>query len=226
MFFIFNKGWVGSSYFSIEYFCALPAALFVDFLGPRYVSLTCAVFIIAGTLLSTLVNKILLYILTVSVLSAFGEVCISFKKRFHSKRKKFVLSVLKALVNAAYYAILPHYFNKRLGLATGLMNCGSSIITTVSPFLAAYLLKEFGLKRYFLVTGCICMILLPISLVYRPVLPQEKFKSAKVRFKDSFKIEILKNPRFILWVVSTAFWQYGSVIVYQTIVSCLFWFSF
>jgi MFS family permease len=212
------KGTVGSVYASLSYFFALPSALFTDIFGssfflcissnsypcisfylfsrPRVVSLFGAVVITASVLFSALLNKIQYYIVTIGIFCASGE----------------------AAVQCCYYAILPHYFDNKLGLATGLMNSGSSIIVAVSPYLAAYLLSD-GLSRYFFVMGLISALIFPISIAYKPTLPSIRFESAKEQIKDSFQVQILKSRKFICWIASTALWEYGSIMLTQTIVS-------
>ncbi len=116
-------------------------------------------------LLSSLINRIELYYVSIGLFCAFGE----------------------AAVSCSYYAILPHYFDENLGLATGLMNSGSSIITSVMPFSAAFLLKNYGLKRYYFITGLLCVLLIPASLIFKPRLKRTRLDSAKAKIKDSFQ---------------------------------------
>lgn len=159
-------------------------------------SLIGAIFIIASAFASSFVTDIRLYILTISIMSSIGD----------------------ALVNAAVYAIIPHYFDKKLGFATGIMNSGSSVVTVVSPFLAAYLLKGSGLRRYFQISALFYILLLPGSWLFRPKLRKAKYDSTVKQLRESFQISILKNSKFIVFIISTAFWEYGSVMFYQTIV--------
>jgi MFS family permease len=161
------------------------------------ISLIGALLVTLGSFTSMYVNNMKMYIITIGILSSIGNAC----------------------VNAAIYAILPHYFDKNLGLATGIMNSGSSIITTISPFLAAYLLKQYSLRVFFQMSGFIFLLLFPFSLFYKPLLPKVRYETTKEKLKESFQIDILKNPKFICWIVSTAIWEYGSVMFYQTIVS-------
>ena len=46
----------------------------------------------------------------------------------------------------ATFAILPHYFNKKIGLANGLMNLGGALVAIGVPLVIAECLKVLGLK--------------------------------------------------------------------------------
>ena len=51
----------------------------------------------------------------------------------------------------ATFAILPHYFSTKIGLANGIMNLGSSVVAVGVPLVVASCLKNLGLKETWLV---------------------------------------------------------------------------
>ncbi len=53
----------------------------------------------------------------------------------------------QSMLLIATFAILPHYFNKKIGFANGIMNLGSAFVTVGIPLVVASCLKELGLKE-------------------------------------------------------------------------------
>jgi hypothetical protein len=50
------------------------------------------------------------------------------------------------------------------------------------------------------------------------MLPSEQYATTREQIRESFQIKILKNPKFLVWIISTAIWDYGSIMFYSTIV--------
>ena len=96
-----------------------------------------------GGLLSTIslvssafLEKIEYYFITFSFLFGFGQ----------------------ALLLISIFAILPHYFYRRIGLANGLMNLGAALVTIGVPILVAECLKNIGLKyTWYILFYLVCL---------------------------------------------------------------------
>ena len=128
----------------------------------------------------------------------------------------------QALLLAATLAILPHYFDKRLSLANGLMSGLSSIVIVVLPIITGILLRRYGLRETFYVLGALNFMTIIMALSYRPMLPpSDSSLSIVSRLKESFGLEIFRKRNFIIWMVSGFIGIYGYMIPIVYIVSAI-----
>jgi MFS family permease len=99
--------------------------------NPRKIGVIGGLLSSIGLFASAFVYDIRLYFLTYGVLFAIGQ--------------SFLL--------ASTFAILPHYFNKKLALVNGLMNGLAAILVVVFPILTSISLKAYGLAETFYFLG-------------------------------------------------------------------------
>lgn len=68
--------------------------------------------------------------------------------------------------------ILGHYFKKYLGLVNGIVTAGSSIFTTLIPYLMETLLRNFGLEGTFRSLAVLTAVVMLCALLFKPI-PRE-----------------------------------------------------
>lgn len=66
-------------------------------------------------------------------------------------------------------AILGHYFKKYLGLVNGIVTAGSSIFTTLIPFLIEYLLRRLGLEGTLRSLAALTAIIMACAILFKPI---------------------------------------------------------
>ena len=109
------------------------------------------------------------------------------------------------------FAIIPHYFNKKLGFVNGFLNAGSCIILVGYSYLVGYLLDNFKIELVFYLLSISSLLVSLSSLVFKPQLPNNKaLLSLKAQLIDSLGLEILKKPKFIIWSLSLVFGVIGN----------------
>ena len=76
----------------------------------------------------------------------------------------FLFGIGQSLLLIATFAILPHYFNKKIGLANGLMNLGGALVCIGVPLVIAKCLKELGLDHtWYLIFSTLFIFILKID---------------------------------------------------------------
>ncbi|XP_048757283.2 monocarboxylate transporter 12-like isoform X2 [Ostrea edulis] len=61
------------------------------------------------------------------------------------------------------------YFERRRGMANGIINLGGSIGGLAWPPVITYLLNDYGLQGTLLIVGAVCLHLIPVGLLMRPI---------------------------------------------------------
>ena len=124
-----------------------------------------------------------------------------------------IYGIGQALLLAATLAILPHYFDKRLSLANGLMSGLSSLVIVVLPIITGVLLRRYGLRETFFVLGALNFVTIIAAFTYRPQLPPSDTNlSSLSRLKKSFGMEVFRKRNFIIWMVSGFIGIFGYMI--------------
>ncbi len=71
------------------------------------------------------------------------------------------------IITVANTAILPHYFHKRLGLATGVSKTGTAVGMFIFAGLNQVLIDQYGLQGAFLILSAISLNAIPLGLLMR-----------------------------------------------------------
>jgi MCP family monocarboxylic acid transporter-like MFS transporter 2 len=171
----------------------------IDLYGSRKIAVFGACLQTIGLLASSFVSVLPLYLLTHSLLFGIG----------------------KGFLAEATFQILPHYFDKRLGLANGLMNFGGSIIAIGFLLVTAQSLESLGLKRAFLVFASLTSVTILAAFSFKSVLIPKSESGAGflAKVKESFRIQVLKRREFTIWWVSASFYVICFSIATVTIVN-------
>ncbi len=166
--------------FGITLFLSAPSSYFIHLFGAAKVNLFGNLISAAGLLASALLfhfskELMQLHLVTFGVVFGSGQ----------------------SLVYAASFAILPHYFNKKLGLAMGILNAGSCLLIIVTSLLMAQSLDRYGLFVTFLAMALLTFTCAFSSLTYKFRIPtNNKHKDLRKRFIDSLGLRVLKRPKF------------------------------
>lgn len=76
-------------------------------------------------------------------------------------------------------AILGHYFKKYLGLVNGIVTAGSSIFTTLIPFLIEYLLRRLGLEGTLRSLAALTAVIMACAILFKPI-PRKPSSKANI----------------------------------------------
>ena len=185
-----NIGWIGASSMGIQFLMCAFGSILIDLYGPRKIGLLGATISTVSILSCAFVADLKLYFLTYGVIYGVGQA--------------FLLS--------ATLAILPHYFNKRLSLANGLMSGLSAIVIIILPIATAIILREYGLKETFYFLAALNLVTVLMALTFRPMLPNNRDATFVSRLRDSFGMEVFKNVDFVIWCVAGFIAIYGYMI--------------
>ena len=181
----------------MEFLLCFAASILIDIFDSRKIGIIGAVITAIGFLASAFVDKLQLYFFTYGILVGIGQ----------------------ALYLEAVMSILPHYFNKKLGLANGLMSIGSALVSISTPFGVFESLKKLGLqKTFFIHAGVLFFSVLPVS-TFKPYLVKDVEKKWKKRITNSICLNLLKIPKYLVWVGSVFIAFFGYLIPLIFIVS-------
>jgi MFS family permease len=157
----------------------------------------------------------------VSTISLFASVFVN-EMKLYFLTYGLGFGVGQALLLTATLAILPHYFNKKLSLANGLMNLIAAVIFVVLPYGTSYVIKHYSLKGLFYFLAALNLGSVLMAFTFLPLLPVSKDVKMLTRIKDSFGVEVLKKIKFLCWCIGTLIAMFGYLIPVYNIV----WFKY
>lgn len=113
--------------------------------------------------------------MTGGFLATLGMLLSSFATRLEHLYVTYglILGIGASLAYAPSLVILGHYFDKRLGLANGIVTAGSSTFTMIMPLILDESLKHFGIPTTFVFLTFLMSTLMLCALTFRerPVPP-------------------------------------------------------
>ncbi len=174
------------------------SSLLNELFGIRQIAILGAFLSTLSILLSAFIRKMQLYFLSYSIGFGIGQ----------------------ALLLTSTLGILPHYFNKRLSLATGLMSFIGAFIVVIIPIVSDLIINKYGLAATFYFLAGLNSLTIFMAFTYRPVLRLSQKKTKFEKIKQSFGVEILKKRRFIIWCIASFIGTLGYLIPIVNIVSC------
>ena len=187
---IIYAAWIGSFSTGFQFFLCILGSILTDLFNPRKIGVIGGLLSSIGLLASAFVYDIRLYFITYGVLFAIGQ--------------SFLL--------ASTFAILPHYFNKKLALVNGLMNGFAAILVVIFPILTSIILDKYGLAETFYFLGGINFLAGLAAFTYIPLLPQIRKESVSSRIKQSFGLKVFKKHKFSIWCIASLFGMFGYLI--------------
>ncbi|ERE65499.1 monocarboxylate transporter 8-like protein [Cricetulus griseus] len=121
--------------------------------------------------------------------------------------------------------ILGHYFQRRLGLANGVVSAGSSIFSMSFPLLIKMLGDKIKLAQTFQVLSTFMFILTLLSLTYRPLLPSSQDTPSKrgphtlrqrvlAQFRKYFNMRVFRQRTYRIWAFGIAAAALGYFVPY------------
>ena len=131
----------------------------------------------------------------------------------------FLFSLGNSLLLASSCAILPHYFDKKISLANGVVNSLATLVTVVIPVFTDLIRKAFGVKGVFSYLTAVSLVSIFFTLTFKSVLPKNPTESKLKRFKESFGLEVLKKRDFIVWCVGASLGMVGYYVPIMVFVS-------
>ncbi|XP_006901837.1 PREDICTED: monocarboxylate transporter 8-like [Elephantulus edwardii] len=199
----FQAAWVGALAMGMIFFCSPIVSIFTDRLGCRITATAGAAVAFIGLHTSSFTSSLSLRYFTYGIL--FGCGC-SF-------------AFQPSLV------ILGHYFQRRLGLANGVVSAGSSIFSMSFPFLINMLGDKIKLAQTFQVLSTFMFVLMMLSLTYRPLLPSSQDTPNKrgvrtlrqyflVQLRKYFNMRVFRQRTYRIWAFGIAAAALGYFIPY------------
>jgi MFS family permease len=176
----------------ICYVAAAPlAGALIDRFGPRRVIVPGILLLAAGIALCASIHRLLHFYLFFGLMGGIGVTFVSI---------------------AAYTAIIPHWFEKKRGTASGIAASGIGLGTLVFVPLSQWLISGWGWRTSFLVLSVVTVVvLLPLNgllLRHRPkdagdAPPEEKFAPVSGSRKAADTLSAAVTPEFS-WTVKEA----------------------
>jgi len=153
------------------------------------------------------------------IISAF---CLELPMTIQFLTYSMLTGIGQALLMTASFSILTHYFDKKIGLANGLMNAGGSLVVILSAIGMGYMLDNLSLKTTYLIIGGTFFSSFFTSLLYKSQIKRDTTKTFKSRVKESFGIDVLKSRKFLIWSFTAMLGAYGFSIPILTMVKSFF----
>lgn len=98
-------------------------------------------------------------------------------------------------------AILGHYFKRYLGLVNGIVTAGSSVFTTLMPYLIEVILRRFGLEGTLRFLAMLTAVVMACAILFKPI-PRESYPA--FYFSHS-SIYISRNVFLLILIYSDLF---------------------
>ncbi|XP_060525192.1 monocarboxylate transporter 10 isoform X2 [Cylas formicarius] len=117
-----------------------------------------------------------------------------------------------ALTYTPCLAVLGHYFDKYLGIVNGIVTAGSSTFTIAMPYILDSLLKTVGLDWTLRFLALLAAFLMALAILFKPVKKTSSIR--KVSVKDIFNMDILTNPKYIIWISVIGLCLFGYFVPY------------
>ena len=200
------------------------SSLLIQYVGFRITAVFGTALGSLGLLLSSFTNRIEILFLTYGV----------------------CLGLAMAIMLIPSYAILPHYFKKRIGLVNGIVALGGAVFTIILPFLWRIVLREFGVEWMLRILSGLFASLMLCAIIWKPQFPINTTKkksnvdneqqneaqkdvqlSGASRFISSLcNRRIWHNRQYVIWAISMPVFFLGFGVPQVHIVSiCYFQLS-
>ena len=108
----------------------------------------------------------------------------------------------QAILLSSTLAILPHYFERKIALANGLMNFLAAIIVVAMPILTSLIVRHYSLVETFYFLALLNFVAALMCLSFKPCLAasSDTFKS---RCSQSFSLQVFKDSKYVIWCCTT-----------------------
>ena len=108
-----------------------------------------------------------------------------------------------SLIYTPSLAILGHYFNRRIGIANGLVQAGGCVFSIFMPPLLTFLFGKIGVANTLrFLSGLIASLMICV-LSFKPLLKVLPTESKSKNFLDSvFHVDNFRNRKYIIWALS------------------------
>lgn len=192
---------VGSLTIGTTFFLSPVAGIMTDKFGIQMTTFVGGAIASAGLFLSSLlINRVEMLYLTYGVMYGLGA----------------------SLAYTPSLVILGHYFKKYLGLVNGIVTAGSSVFTTLIPFLMELLLRRLGLEGTLRSMAMLTAIIMACAILFKPIplhLPRQENpqlikKSLRSRLKEFVNVSIWKKKRYVVWASSIPLAIFGYFVPY------------
>nr|XP_033206459.1 monocarboxylate transporter 10 isoform X1 [Bombus vancouverensis nearcticus]XP_033206461.1 monocarboxylate transporter 10 isoform X1 [Bombus vancouverensis nearcticus]XP_033206462.1 monocarboxylate transporter 10 isoform X1 [Bombus vancouverensis nearcticus]XP_033206463.1 monocarboxylate transporter 10 isoform X1 [Bombus vancouverensis nearcticus] len=191
---------VGSLTIGTTFFLSPISGILTDKIGIQMTTFLGGAIASSGMLLSSIFSsKVTLLYLTYGVMYGLGA----------------------SLAYTPSLAILGHYFKRYLGVVNGIVTAGSSVFTTLMPYLIEVILLLFGLEGTLRFLAMLTAIVMACAILFKPIpltsVPRDQLNS-KSGFKNCLKqvvnVSIWKRKRYVVWATSIPLALFGYFVPY------------
>eukprot|EP00795_Rhopilema_esculentum_P012650 gene12650-3357_t len=189
---------------SLLFMFATVAVIISDRIGFRLSIFLGGMSIGVALLMSSFTSNIIIIYLTLGVLYAFGQ----------------------SLCYHGSLLILSLYFEKNLSFAHGIVLSGSNLGGLAQSPIVGYILKHNGFSEGIRLCSVIALFIIPMSVIFKR--PGESFGFNRWSCVENAKrndtaigskyLPLHKNKAYMIFILSTMFWQFGINIDYVHIV--------
>ncbi|CAD6227840.1 GSCOCG00006298001-RA-CDS [Cotesia congregata] len=116
--------------------------------------------------------------------------------------------------------ILGHYFKRRLGLANGIVTAGSSVFTSIMPYVMSAFLERFGMVGALRSLAILTLIILACAILFKPVaktatiIDKSNCQSVNKSKKATINLSIWKKKRYVVWASAIPLALFGYFVPY------------
>ncbi|KAH0546261.1 monocarboxylate transporter 10 [Cotesia glomerata] len=118
--------------------------------------------------------------------------------------------------------ILGHYFKRRLGLANGIVTAGSSVFTSIMPYVMSAFLERFGMVGALRSLAILTLIILACAILFKPIAIKEmttikdksNCQSVNKSKKATINLSIWKKKRYVVWASAIPLALFGYFVPY------------
>ncbi|KAG0321706.1 hypothetical protein BGZ99_003729 [Dissophora globulifera] len=183
----------------------------ISFIGSLAVGFQFGFTIIAGPIMNRFGHKVILW--SGCIISSLGlfiaSWCTQLWQLYLTQGVMFGIGI--SFLNIAATAIPPLWYDKHRGLAMGICFCSAGIGGLIFGFIIPILIDAVDIYwtlRIFAIIQFVCTAF--AALVMRA--PRQLSGPLVSIRKDTLNLSILKNPGFILWVISSALFSFAYVV--------------
>ncbi|XP_011299963.1 monocarboxylate transporter 10 isoform X3 [Fopius arisanus] len=195
---------VGSLTIGTTFFLSPVAGILTDRIGIQMTTFIGGALAFGGMLLSSIFStKVEILYLTYGVMYGLGA----------------------SLAYTPSLVILGHYFKRYLGLVNGVVTAGSSVFTTIMPYLMGSLLKRFGLVGTLRGLAVLTSVVMMCAILFKPIPvpskaalaaesglnPESTFRS---KMKTVVNTSIWKRKKYVVWASAIPLALFGYFVPY------------
>jgi MFS family permease len=183
---------IGCLSVGVQYGFCFIGGILIECFSIRKVGIAGGLISTIGLLLTAVVTNLKFYLLTYGLVYGIGQ----------------------ALLLSATAAILPHYFERKLSQANGVMIFTSAFVIISLPLITSMILKSYGLQMTFYFLAALNFVTIFMAVAFKSQIPSRPLKVSFVsKLKEGFgDAENFKNSKYVCWLLASFIAMFGYLI--------------